>query len=408
MYEWDGILLSPRRWGIKSKGRMDRVMIEGATELSSIPRAVAVVPSRTPVSSASSVIPVILLATEDEAIGARMRVGGLRVVDRAIRQLARLRDARVVVATDGSVALPRRLPASIERRVIDGDTAAALAGLRAELGPETTSVGADTVWLTPGRFEKGIKVVDAATRRAANDAVYGDLQHDTFGIFDRLINYKVATLLTRTLLANLPITPALLTLVAGFVGVYGALMVAAGTSPEVMTGFAALQGYVILDACAVALARVRLSRSGLGAWLDTMIGDFVSVVLILAVGRALWAHGGTFLDMKLAGAGAAMTLVYAVLSYRELVRQGEGDVTKLRWWFAYGQSLRAVSGAGSRSIKALTMLGRRDFVIAAGLGLAYFDQLPIVLLLLLIVAISRAGAAIIQLFTPDWRIRPQP
>ena len=112
--------------------------------------------------------------------------------------------------------------------------------------------------------------------------------------------------------------------------------------------------------------------------------------------------------MKMAGAGAAMMLVYAVLSYRELVRQGEGDVTKLRWWFAYGQSLRAVSGAGSQSIKALTMLGRRDFVIAAGLGLAYFDQLPIVLLLLLIVAISRAGAAIIQLFTPDWRIRPQP
>jgi hypothetical protein len=27
-------------------------------------------------------------------------------------------------------------------------------------------------------------------------------------------------------------------------------------------------------------------------------------------------------------------------------------------------------------------------------------------LLLLIVAISRAGAALIQLFTPDWRIRP--
>ena len=137
-----------------------------------------------------------------------------------------------------------------------------------------------------------------------------------------------------------------------------------------------------------------------------MIGDFVSVVLILAVGRALWAHGGTFLDMKMAAAGAAMTLVYAVITYRELVRQGEGDVTKLRWWFAYGQSLRTFSGAGSQSIKAVTMLGRRDFIIAPALGLAAFDQLPIVLLLLLIVAISRAGAALVQLFTPDWRFRP--
>jgi len=387
---------------------MDLVMIEGATELSSIPRAAAVVPPRAPAAPAPSVIPVILVATEEEAVGARMRIGGLRVVDRAIRQLARLRDARVVIAADGSVALPRRLPANIERRDLEGDTAAGLARLRAELGPETTSVGADTVWLTASRFEKGIKVVDAATRRAANDALYGDLQRDAFGIFDRLINGKVAAALTRALFVNLPITPALLTLLAGFVGVYGALMVAAGTSPEVMFGFAALQGYVILDGCAVALARLRLSHSGLGAWLDTMIGDFVSVVLILSVGRALWAHGGTFLDMKLAAAGAAMTLLYAVVSYRELVRQGEGDVTKLRWWFAYGQSLRAVRGAGSQSIKALAMLGRRDFVIAAALGLAYFDQLPIVLLLLLIVAISRAGAAVIQLFTPEWRLRPLP
>ena len=139
-----------------------------------------------------------------------------------------------------------------------------------------------------------------------------------------------------------------------------------------------------------------------------MQGSVVNIVLILAIGRALWTHGGTFLDMKLAAAGAAMTVLYAAVCYRELVRQGEGDVSKLRWWFAYGQPLRTVTGAGSRSIKAVTMLGRRDFIIATGLGLAFFDQLPMVLLLLLIVAISRAGAALIQLFTPDWRIRPQP
>ena len=193
---------------------------------------------------------------------------------------------------------------------------------------------------------------------------------------------------------------------AGFVGVYGALMVATGTAPNVVIGFAVLQGYVVLDGCAAVLARLRLHQSALGAWLDTMIGDFVSIVLILAVGRALWAHGGTFLDMKMAVAGAAMTVFYAAVTYRELVRQDEGDVSKLRWWFAYGQSLRSVSGAGSQSIKAVAMLGRRDVLIAAGLGLAAFDQLPVVLLLLLIVAISRAGAALIQLFTPDWRIRP--
>jgi hypothetical protein len=382
-------------------------MIDGARELMSpIARAAAVLAPRAASAPVNTVIPVILRATEAEALGARMRVGGMRIVDRAIRQLARLRDARVVIASDGSVPLPRRLPPNVERREIDGDAASAIAALQEELGPETTSVGADTVWLQPGRFDKGIHVVDAASRRAAADSVYADLQRDPVGIFDRIINRKLSTLLTRSLFANLPVTPALLTLLAGFVGVYGALMVATGTAQNVVLGFAVLQGYIVLDGCAAVLARLRLHQSALGAWLDTMTGDFVSIVLILAVGRALWGHGGTFLDMKMAVAGAAMTLFYAAVAYRELVRQREGDVSKLRWWFAYGQSLRSVSGAGSQSIKAVAMLGRRDVLIAVGLGLAAFDQLPIVLLLMLIVAISRAGAALVQLLTPDWRIRP--
>src|SRR6185503_873345 len=122
-------------------------MIDGATELSPIARAAAVVPPPGMTVPARTGVPVILRATEAEAIGASMRVGGLRVVDRALRQLARQRDARVIIATDGSVALPRRLPPNIERRKLDGDVAAGLAALEEELGGQTTSVGADTVWL---------------------------------------------------------------------------------------------------------------------------------------------------------------------------------------------------------------------------------------------------------------------
>ena len=382
-------------------------MIDGATELSPIARAAgAVVAPRTMRATAHAEIPVVLRATEAEATGAQMRVGGMRVVDRAIRQLARLRDARVVIATDGTIPLPRRLPPNFQRRDIAGDSAAAIAALHEELGPETKSVGADTVWLMPGRLDRGIRVVDGATRRAAADSVYGELQHDPPGIFDRLINRRLSIKLTRLLFANLPVTPALLTLLAGFIGVYGALMIATGSMFDVLVGFAALEGYIIVDGCAKMLARLRLHQSGLGAWLDTMIGDFVSVVLTLAVGRALWAHGGTALDMKIAVVAAALTVLYAVLAYRELVRQREGDVSKLRWWFAYGQTLRTMSGTGSQSIKVLAMVGRRDAIVAVGLALAAVDQLPMMLLFLLIVAISRAGAAVIQLLTPEWRIRP--
>jgi phosphatidylglycerophosphate synthase len=267
-------------------------------------------------------------------------------------------------------------------------------------------VGADNVWLQPARFDKGIRVVDAGSRRAAAEAVFGDTHMDAVGIVDRLLNRKIATRLTRLLLVHLPAAPALLTLIAGFVGIYGALMVAVGNWVSVLTGFVILEGFAILDGCAGELARVRLHQTAFGAWLDTVVGDFVNVLMILAVGFALWRHGGTYLDMKMALAAAAMTLFYVVVSYRELMRQGEGDVMKLRWWFAYGQTLKNVSGAGSNSIRGMMLLGRRDFVIVLSLGLAYFEQLPIVLLYMMIVAIVRAGGALGQLLTPDWRIRP--
>ncbi|HEY6477313.1 MAG TPA: hypothetical protein VI456_12080 [Polyangia bacterium] len=378
--------------------------IEGAGELNPVARAAAVLP-RPPALAARSLVPIILRATAQEASGALMQVGGLRVVDRAIRLLARLRDAHVVIASDGSIPLPRRLPRNMERREIEGDAAVDL--LRAELGAEATVVRADAVWLQPARFDKATQVVDAASRRAADDLVFRDAQRETVGIVDRLLNQKISSRLTQLLFVHLPLAPALVTLVAGFAGLYGALLVAGGSWQSVVTGFAILEGYLILDGCAGELSRVRLHQTALGAWLDTVVGDFVNMVLILAVGLALWRRGGSYLDMKMALAAAAMTLFYAVISYRELMRQGEGDVMKLRWWFAYGQQLKTVSGAGSSSIKAVMLLGRRDVLIILAIGLAYFDQLPVVLLYMMIVAMVRAAGALGQLFTPDWRIRPQ-
>jgi hypothetical protein len=78
---------------------------------------------------------------------------------------------------------------------------------------------------------------------------------------------------------------------------------------------------------------------------------------------------------------------------------------KVRWWFSWGQPLHGLSGAGSRSIKAVLMLGRQDLVMLLCLGLACADQLPVVLLYMLIVAIVRAGAALGQLLTPRWKLR---
>jgi hypothetical protein len=370
-------------------------------------------------------VPVILLATEQEARGALMRVGGLRVIDRTLRQMARLRDVRVTIVSDGSIRLPKRLPAHVTVRTSE-NPGALVAELKTQMD-DPIVIGADVVRVQGNRLDRGTRVVDRATRRAAEDAVFEDLMRGDLGLVARVINKKISFRLTRYLLVHLPFTPNMITLVAGCIGFFGAMLISTGTYDNVLMGFLLAQTQSILDGCDGELARVRFQQTGLGEWLDTIVDDFLNLAIVLAVGVALWRkgaplgdfkdikvgnvlaalNGGTFLDMKMALAAAGMLLFYNVVAYRELVRQGEGgEVLKIRWWFAYGQSLKSMSGAGTGPLKAILTIGKRDFFIFAWLVLAYFDLLPIVLLYALVLAIVYAGVAVGQLMTPDWRLRP--
>ena len=73
-------------------------MIDGARELSPIARAAVVVPPPRKTAPARTVVPVILRATEAEAIGATMRVGGLRVVDVSGELVGNLAEQRREIA----------------------------------------------------------------------------------------------------------------------------------------------------------------------------------------------------------------------------------------------------------------------------------------------------------------------
>ncbi len=372
-----------------------------------------------------AIVPVILLATREEARGAQMRVGGLRVIDRTLRQIGKLRDVKVTLVSDGSVRLPKRLPAHVEVRVTE-NPGALVRELQSQM-EDAIVIGADVVRVQGNRLDRGTRVVDRASRRAAEDAVFEDLMRGDLGIVARVINKKISFRLTRYLLVHLPFTPNMVTLFAGLLGLFGAGLISTGTYDNVLIGFGLAQLQSILDGCDGELARVRFQQTAIGEWLDTIVDDFLNLAIVLAVGVALWRkgaplgdfrdlkvgnalaalNGGSFGDMKVALAAAAMLLFYNIVAYRELIKQGEGgEVLKIRWWFAYGQSLKSMSGAGSGPLKAILMIGKRDFFIFAWLVLAYFDLLPIVLLYSLILAIVYAGVAVGQLMTPDWRLRP--
>ena len=153
---------------------------------------------------------VVIAATRDEAPGSALPIAGLTVLGRALKQLGQSPEKRVVVASDGAVALPAPLPANVEvRTVADGAAAAEIArSLGAPL------VGADVVRLDRTHFVGGLRVVDEQTRRAAEDAVFASLFRADLGFVARRFNKPISVRVTRHLLVRSRITPNQITLFA--------------------------------------------------------------------------------------------------------------------------------------------------------------------------------------------------
>jgi phosphatidylglycerophosphate synthase len=354
---------------------------------------------------------VLLRATRDQAAGAALKVGGLPVVDRALHQLGRLTGTRVVVASDGTVALPAQLPVNIEVRRLDatdGELVARLAGLEAELRHPVV-LGADVVRVRAQDFEGGLRVVDEATRRAAEDAIFADLLRGDLGLVARFINKKVSFRITRDYLCRWPFTPNEITLGAGVIGLVGCLLIATGSYPAVVLGFLLAQFQSILDGCDGELARVRFQQTAIGEWLDTVVDDALNLGLVASVGIGLSRRPDSQHDLWLALGACALLLTYNIIAYRELVRQGEGgEVLKVRWWFARGQTFKSMTGSSGGGFSFLNTIGKRDFFVFAWLVLAIFDLLPVILFYAFVLALAYGGAAIGQLIVKRPPPAPEP
>ena len=322
---------------------------------------------------------VLLIATRLEAAGAAMTVAGLTVLERAVRQLARMGRSPVVVASDGSV------PMSDGLDVRPAHTPEALDDLRRELdGFE--EIAADVVRPTNKDLTGGIRVIDAATRRQAEDAIFAQLLRGDLGLVARYLNKPVSFRITRHALCRLPVTPNQVTLAAGLVGLIGCALVATGQLTLMVAGFFLSHVQSVLDGCDGELARVRFQQSPLGAWLDQVVDDTLNVVMMACIGVGLWRMTGSVGLAAAAGAGVVMCLTYNLTVYREIGRQKVGaEVQNLRWWFGGGKELRSLSEGTGGSVDIFYNLGRRDVICFAFVLLAALGWFKLILLWWLIV-----------------------
>jgi phosphatidylglycerophosphate synthase len=336
-------------------------------------------------------------ATPAELPGAGLRVAGLTVLERALRQLHR-QGQQAVVALGPGVPLPRRFFRPPGTEIVEVPDLAAADALARTRGA-TTVLTADTVRIH-GRDPSGVvRVSDRRTRRAAENAIFAELLRGDLGLVARHLNKPISFRVTRYLLCRLPITPNQVTLGAAAVALVGAVLIASGQTTAMILGFLLAHVQSILDGCDGELARVRFQQSAIGEWLDTIVDDGLNLTLAVAtgIGLARAYQQPAFLVAGLVSGG--LLLLYNVIAYRELVRQGEGgEVLKIRWWFTRGRDLKSVLGQGRRGAMGWVMaLARRDFFILAWLVLAAVGLPQLISVYIFLIAASSAVTALLQL-----------
>jgi hypothetical protein len=344
---------------------------------------------------------VVLAATAAEQPGALRRIAGLTVVGRALAQLGQAADTRVLLAGDGSVELPRELPANVELRPVAGRAEAERLGRELE----APVIGADVVRLDRTRWD-GVRVVDEASRRAAEDAVFGALYRADLGFVARRFNKPLSIWFTRHVLCRSPITPNQITLFAAALGVLGCGLMATGAYAWVVLGLACEHLQSVLDGCDGELARVRFQQSKLGAWLDTFVDDVLNVLMTVAAGAGVWRATGSALALACGIGGGAMLVLSNLIIMRDMRRQkASGDLMDMVWWFSGGKKLGASAATQGRPGIGtfLFQLGRRDAAIFVWLLFGLLDRLVLVLVMADVIALSWFVASVVQL-----AVRPAP
>jgi len=347
----------------------------------------------------ASVDTVLLRATRDESVGAGLRVAGLSVLERGLRQLAGSK-LRVVLASDGSCALPSRLPCGVELRQVA--SAADLDRLRALL-PGASEMGADEVRPMARDWQTFVRVTDEPSRKRAEDAVFAQLLRGDLGLVARYLNKPISFRITRYLLVHLPFSPNQVTVAAAALGLCGAAMVATGRHHLMILGFVLAHAQSVLDGCDGELARVRFQQSRIGEWLDTLVDEGLNIALFAATGIGLWRASGSQLALALGLGAAAIHLFYDVVALSELARQGEGgDLMHIRWRLSGEVDMKNRTGKKRGDILVI-MHGftRRDFFVFAFMVYALFG-LPY--LALAHASIIAAGQLVLSSAQVGWRL----
>ncbi len=230
--------------------------------------------------------------------------------------------------------------------------------------------------------------------RAAEAGLFRRLRKSVDGPISRHVNRPMSLRVTR-LLIDTRVTPNQMSVVAGLIGVAGAVIVYASQSyAALILGAALLNAQSILDGCDGEIARLKFQASRLGEWIDNGTDDFLNILYCGALGVAsARLVGWPFLFwVGLAGAvGYAVFMI--VLNYQLVTVHRSGNPFAFRWWFHDDRvdPNATVSKPGAGEL--LRTLGRRELMMWAFMLLAIAHLPALATLWYAAIGLSNFGAA---------------
>lgn len=123
----------------------------------------------------------------------------------------------------------------------------------------------------------------AAERRSAHRLLYQILVKPQDNAITRYLYRPVSLPLTR-LLVWTPVTPNQVSLAVAVIVAVGCWLTARASATSALVGTVVVLAASYLDCCDGEIARVKLTSSKLGAWLDTVIDELSSIAYIAALG----------------------------------------------------------------------------------------------------------------------------
>lgn len=269
---------------------------------------------------------------------AGMRVCGMTVLERVLRQAAQAGATRAIVRGEDLPALPAL---SIAVETVAPSTAV----------PEARIVAGDVL--------AGVTITDEPTRRRASRALLQTCRRDYDGLADRYV-IRGFSLPLSGVFCRLGVSPNQITWVNVLVGLVACGFAATGSRLGFALAGALMFLQAVLDSCDGEVARLRYLSSKFGMWLDNTSDDVIDNLFIAMLGVGL---GGIWLPIGV-GAAIAKSLT-ALMIHIDVARRGRaGDIMSFKWFFdTAGEELAERFETGTSISGIGRALGRRDAYI---------------------------------------------